>query len=73
MGELCWVVVSLRWGWGAGAGAEQLRVLWDVSRIWVTDTKLHPSHPSSGPRGLRGTWSRGWGVVAEGGGSCRDI
>lgn len=57
MGELCWVVVSLRWGWGAGAGAEQLHVLCDVSRIWVTDTKLHPSHPSSGAPGAgAGAW-----------------
>lgn len=58
VGELCWVVVSLRWGWGAGAGAEQLRVLWGVSRIWVADTKLHPSHPTFGPCGLRRSFTR---------------
>lgn len=43
--------------WGWGAGAEQ-----DWGSI----------PPSFGCRGLRGTWSQGWGAVAAGGGSCRD-
>lgn len=47
VGELCWALVSRRWGWGAGDEGEKLHVLWDHSRIWVADTKLHL-------RGLRG-------------------